>query len=246
MEDKGRSDKKSRRRRARPVLAALLQRVQQVCGSVDKVGLVENQIEDAAQRIREFAQQTDIKALLPDKVRRSLRDAADQFGSAKDQIDNLKSACKRVRQALRAADKALAAPFPLALAIAGAVGVAVVGVVVAGAVILTNNVTIVVRNVNCDNIEFTGVADFLPGVDFPGQIVQRTEGIVKVPKAFAGRFEASGQGVVLHAFGREVPVRVNKLNLERSTWDRTALTELEGETIAVKEGDTHALVIVCE
>lgn len=104
-------------------------------------------------------------------------------------------------------------------------------------------VTINIENRNSKTIKLAGELDFLPGVNFPGDIPRGARGMVTVPRALVGSFEARSGSLVIEAFGKSFQVAVNDLDLQRSTWDGTALSVLAGKQVSIRDGKSHTLVI---
>ena len=125
-------EKEDRRKRAHETIAFLLQRVEEVCGQAKRVDSVADQIEEIAGRIRDFAEATETKELLPERIQGQLRDAWQRFEQAKENNDALVDACKRVKKALKLADGALAGGGPPGIVVAAAVAGGVAGGAAAG------------------------------------------------------------------------------------------------------------------
>jgi hypothetical protein len=128
-------------------------------------------------------------------------------------------------------------------------GVIVVGVVAAGAVILSNNVTITVKNQSCGTLDIAkGSAamgfNFLPGINVPSQIAQGETAEVQVPKMFVDSVNIGSGTVEVSAFNRSFTFGTSRIDMQRSTLDGTTLAGWVGREIDLTED--HTLVLVCQ
>ena len=237
-------ERKGRREKVRAVLASLRARAQQVCGPVKEAHGLIDRLSSLAKDINEFVEGTEARELVPGRARRRLKQAAEMLKQAKERTSALNKACDRVQKALKYADKLLAPGFPLGAAVVGA-AVVLVAVGIAAAVILPNGVTVLVENQNCDTINLSGIAGFLPGIDFPGGVPTGEQGRVLIPRAFVGRLAVEGSELTLEAFGRRMPVGTQDVDLSQSSWDGDSLSALEGSPIPVTGDQEHVLRVHC-
>jgi hypothetical protein len=236
-EQKPGEDKKSRRRRLRNAVLLLRQRAEQVDGLADRVsGVVSD--------VREVVEGTDARELLSARARRRLEQAAERLEESKERTAWLVDACDRVQKALQYADQALSPGFPLG-AVALAAGIVVASVVIAAAVILAIGVTVLIDNRNCGRITLSGVANFVPGIDIPDKIDSGEVGAIRVPRTFRGNFIVEGDVLTVSAFGRDIPVSVNRLDLAQSVWNNTPLEVLQGNPVSVNDERENQLTLWC-
>jgi hypothetical protein len=128
-------------------------------------------------------------------------------------------------------------------------GVIVVGVVAAGAVILSNSVTITVKNQSCGTLDIAkGSAamsfNFLPGINVPSEISQGETTIVQIPKMFVNSVSVNSGKVGVNAFGRSFSFGTSRIDMQRSTLDGTPLNGFIGHLIDLSK--EHTLVLVCQ
>ena len=141
------------------------------------------------------------------------------------------------------ADKVLAPGIPVgAVALAAATILAAAGIAVG--VLWSRGVTILVDNINCGEIDLSGVGGFVPGIEFPGRIDSGERGTVRVPRAFVGDLRILEGVLTVGAFGREIDVTVDRLDLEDSTWNDSSLVGLLGP-ISVGERGENTLILRC-
>jgi hypothetical protein len=128
-------------------------------------------------------------------------------------------------------------------------GVIVVGVVAAGAVILSNNVTITVKNQSCGTLDIAkGSAalgfNFLPGVNVPSEIAQGETAKVQMPKMFVDSVIIGSGTVDVTAFSRSFTFGTSRIDMQRSTLDGMPLTGYVGQQIDLSKD--HTLVLECQ
>jgi hypothetical protein len=128
-------------------------------------------------------------------------------------------------------------------------GVIVVGVVGAGAVILSNNVTITVSNQGCSTLDIAkGSAaigfNFLPGINVPGEIAQGETAQVQVPKMFVDSVTIGSGTVEVKAFSRSFTFGTSRIDMLRSTLDGMPLTGYVRHQIDLSKD--HTLVLECQ
>ncbi|MDY6912234.1 MAG: hypothetical protein SVM79_07770 [Chloroflexota bacterium] len=127
-------------------------------------------------------------------------------------------------------------------------GVVIVGGGIAGVVILSDDLTIMVNNRSCGTLDIAeGSAalglNFLPGINVPSQIAQGDTVAVQVPKRFVDSVTVAASSVEVSAFSRSFTLGTSAVDMQRSTWDGTPLTELVGRQVELS-GD-HTLVLEC-
>lgn len=127
-------------------------------------------------------------------------------------------------------------------------GVIVVGGVVAGAVILSNDLAITVNNQSCGTIDIAkGSAalgfNFLPGINIPETINEGETVKVQVPRQFIDSVSIGNGTVEIVAFDRTFNFNSSGINMQSSTLDGTPLGSLAGSQIDVSED--HTLVLAC-
>ena len=126
-------------------------------------------------------------------------------------------------------------------------GVIVVGIVAAGAIFLSNDVTITVNNQSCGTLDIAkGLSslNFLPGINVPSQIAQGDTAEVQIPKRFVNSVTIEEGIVDVEAFSRSFTLGTSNLDMQRSTWDGTPLTALVGQQ--VKLSGKHTLMLECK
>lgn len=129
-----------------------------------------------------------------------------------------------------------------------ALGVVIVGAVVAGVVILSDDLAITVNNRSCGNLDIAeGSAalgfNFLPGINVPSQIAQGDTVVVQVPRRFVDSVTIVAGSVEVSAFSRLFTLGTSAIDMQRSTWDGTPLAGLVGRQVEIS-GD-HTLVLEC-
>ncbi len=134
------------------------------------------------------------------------------------------------------------------IVILGVLGVVVVGTVVAGAVILSDDLAITVSNQSCGSLDIAqGSAalgfNFLPGINVPSEIAEGDTAVVQVPKRFVDSVTVADGSVEVRAFGRSFTFGTSAIDMQRSTWDSVPLAGLVGRQVEVS-GD-HTLVLEC-
>jgi len=127
-------------------------------------------------------------------------------------------------------------------------GVIVVGVVVAGVVILPNGLSITVDNQSCGTLDVAaGTAalgfNFLPGINVPSEIAEGETAIVQVPRQFIDSVYIESGRVEVYAFNRSFSFGTSSIDMQRSTWNGTALSSLVGTEVEI-DGE-HTLVLEC-
>ena len=126
-------------------------------------------------------------------------------------------------------------------------GVIVVGIVAAGAIFLSNDVTITVNNQSCGTLDIAkGLSslNFLPGINVPSQIAQGDTAEVQIPKRFVNSVTIEDGNVDVEAFSRSFTLGTSNLDMQRSTWDGTPLTTLVGQQVNLS--GKHTLVLECK
>lgn len=243
-EQKPGEDKKSRRRQLRNTVLLLRQRAEQVCGTIQQVDGLADRVSGVVNDVRDVVEGTEARELLSTRARRRLEQAVERLDEAKERTGSLVDACDRVQKALQYADKALSLGFPLG-ALALAAGIVVASVVIAAIVMLIVDVTVLIDNRNCGRITLSGVANFVPGIEFPDKIDSREVGKIQVPWAIRGNFIVEGDMLTLSVFGRDIPVSVNRLDLVQSVWNGTALAALEGGPVSINDERDNLLILRC-
>jgi len=127
-------------------------------------------------------------------------------------------------------------------------GVIVVGVVTAGAVILSNDMSITVHNRSCGTLNIAqGSAalgfNFLPGINVPSEIAQGDTAIVQVPKMFVDSVTITNNGAEIQAFSRSFSFGTSRIDMQRSTLDGKPLAGLVGQQIDLSKD--HTLIMEC-
>ena len=84
---------KERRRRLRSALARFRQRAEQVCGTIRQADGLLERVSSVVEDIREFAETTETRQLVPARARRQLNRAVDRLDEAKGQTAKLVDAC---------------------------------------------------------------------------------------------------------------------------------------------------------
>jgi hypothetical protein len=125
-------------------------------------------------------------------------------------------------------------------------GVVVVGIVVAGAVFLSNDVVITVNNQTGNTLDIAQVSaalrlNFLPGINLPSQIAPGDTAEIQVPQRFVDWFAFAPGSVQVHAFSQSFTFGTSSINMQRSTWDGAPLAGLVGQQIAIS--GNHNLVL---
>jgi hypothetical protein len=128
-------------------------------------------------------------------------------------------------------------------------GVIIVGVVAAGAVILSNDMAVTVNNRSCGTLNIAqGSAalgfNFLPGINVPSEIVQGETAIVQVPRMFIDSVTIGSGNVDIQAFSRLFTFGTSRIDMQRSTLDGTPLSGYEGRQIDILQD--HTLVLECK
>ena len=127
-------------------------------------------------------------------------------------------------------------------------GVIVVGAVTAGAVILSNNVTITVTNQSCGTLDIAkGSAalgfNFLPGINVPSEIAPGETAEVQIPKMFVDSVTIGSGMVEVSAFGRSFTFGTSRVDMQSSTLDGTSLNGYVRHQIDLTKD--HTLILVC-
>lgn len=234
---------KERRKRLRTIIASLRARVEDVCASFQHFSDAAKSFSDLAKEIQELIAKPGVPELVPPSALSRLHDSAQWLEDASNRMREATDVCSRVRRALTYAEKAISPSlWNPALVLAGVV---MAGIAVAAAVMLPNGVTIIVENEDCATISIPGVANLVPGIDFPGEIATGDTGRIRLPRAFVGRLGIEGSEVTLEAFGRHLSIPGFDIDLGSSTWDGTSLVDLEGERVSVSEEAEHWLGLSC-
>lgn len=127
-------------------------------------------------------------------------------------------------------------------------GVVVVGAAGTAAVVLTDDLAITVENRSCGTLDIGQAAaaanlNFLPGINVPSQIGQGDTVLVQVPKRLVDSVTILSGSVEITAFNRSFTVGTSHIDMQKSTWDGTALSDLVGQPVDLA-GD-HTLVLEC-
>ena len=128
-------------------------------------------------------------------------------------------------------------------------GVIIVGAVIAGVVILSNDITITVTNNSCGTLDIAeGSAalgfNWLPGINIPEQIDEGDTVEVQFPKLFVNSVAISSAGnIQVTAFNQSFSFGTSGIDMQRSTWDGNPLAGLTGQQVEMS-GD-HTLVLAC-
>ena len=127
-------------------------------------------------------------------------------------------------------------------------GVIVVGVVAAGAVLLSDNLSITVTNRSCGTLDIAKETaalniNFLPGINLPSQIATGDTAVIQVPRRFIDSVTIESGRVEVSAFSRSFTFGTSSMDMERSTLDGTALTGFVGSQIDMSRD--HTLVLEC-
>jgi hypothetical protein len=127
-------------------------------------------------------------------------------------------------------------------------GVIVVGIVGAGAVVLSNDMKISITNRSCGSWDVArGSAalgfNFLPGINVPSQINQGETAVVQVPKIFVDSVTITNNSVEIQAFSRSFSFGTSRIDMQRSTLDGKPLAGLIGQQIELSVD--HTLVVEC-
>ncbi len=125
-------------------------------------------------------------------------------------------------------------------------GVVVVGTVGTAAVLLSNPLEITVNNQTGGTLDIAqGSAavgfNFLPGINVPSQIAQGDTAVIQVPRRFVDSVTVAAGSVQVRAFSQSFTFGTSSINMQRSTWDGTPLTQLVGRPVNLS-GD-HKLVL---
>ena len=128
------------------------------------------------------------------------------------------------------------------------VGVVIVTPVIAGAVVLSNDVTITVNNQSCGTLDIAkGSAalglNFLPGINVPSQIAQGDTVVVQFPKLFVNSVTIAGDSVEVNALNGSFTFGTSAIDMQRTTWDGAPLANVVGLQVEIL-GD-HTLVLEC-
>jgi len=127
-------------------------------------------------------------------------------------------------------------------------GVVIVVPVIAGAVILSNDVTITVSNQSCGTLDVAkGTAalglNFLPGINVPSQIAQGETVVVQFPKLLVNSATIVANSVEVNAINGSFTFGTSAIDMQRTTWDGSPLAGLVGSQVEIS-GD-HTLVLEC-
>lgn len=235
--------KKDRRKRLRALVRMTLKEVQQICGPVEKVDKVADQISNVVKQIKNLAEGSDAAELLSENTRRNLINAAEQFEEAKKQIDTFADACKKLQKALKIADTTLGLHVPTGILMVLAPVVVIVGI--AGGT-LRDRVTIEVENRSCDTITFPKILSLLPGVKLPPEIgTGGGKGSIIVPRTLTGAIKAQDNKISIKVLLIDIPIPAKDLNLNRSTWEKKPLGEAGAISFKDKEKSSYELVLIC-
>jgi len=205
-------------------------------------GLLER-ISSVVKDIREFAETTETRQLVPARARRQLSRAVDRLDEAKGQTVELVDACDRLQKVLGNVDKALAGGVSLGTA-ALITTVAAAGIGTAAGFVLAFGVTINIQNENCGDIKLGGIPNIIPGLSLPDIGEGATER-VDLPDAFQVDFAVFEGRLKIKALGGAISSNISNLDLSSSTWDGTPLETLSGQSISVGGDFDHLLILRC-
>lgn len=127
-------------------------------------------------------------------------------------------------------------------------GVVVVGTGISAAVLLSNTVTITVKNQSCGTLDIAKESaarnwNFLPGVNVPSEVAQGDTAVVQVPKRFLDSVTFEYGSVEIRAFGKSFTIGTSSLDMQLSTWDGTPLAQMVGQEVELS--GSHTVVLEC-
>jgi hypothetical protein len=127
-----------------------------------------------------------------------------------------------------------------------ALGVIVVGVLGAGAFLLSNDLTVTVLNKTSGTFDVAkGSAalnlNFLPGVNIPSEIRPGETAKIQVPRRFIEAVTISQGSVSMTAMGRDFTFSTGSVDMQRSTLDGQPLSSFVGKKIDTSRD--HSLVL---
>ena len=236
-------NKKERRRRLRSALETLRQRAEQACGTIRQADGLLERISDVVENIREFAETTETRQLVPARARRQLNRAVDRLDQSKGQTAELVDACDKLQKVLNSVDKVLAGGFSLGTA-ALISGLLAAGAGIAIGVTLAFGVTVIIQNENCGDIELTGIPNVIPGLRLPNIADGATER-VELPDSFQVKLTVYDGRLEINALAGGISGNIGDLDLSGSTWDGTPLADLLGQSVSVGGDFDHLLILRC-
>lgn len=141
--------------------------------------------------------------------------------------------------------RGLASIAIVVLVVLGIVTVAVV----AGAVVLSNDVIFTVNNNSCGplNIAEGSAAlqlNFLPGLNLPSVIEQGETATIQLPKTLLESVTVNLSSIDVLALGQTYSIGTSSLDLDQSTLDGTPLASLVGSSIDLSMD--HAVDLACK
>lgn len=141
--------------------------------------------------------------------------------------------------------RGLASIVIVVLVILGIVTVAVV----AGAVVLANDVVFTVNNNSCGplNVAEGSVAlklNFLPGLNLPSVINQGETATIQLPKTLLDSVTVNPGSIEVLALGQTYSIGTGSLDLDQSKLDGAPLSGLVGSTIDLSKD--HTLDLACK
>lgn len=141
--------------------------------------------------------------------------------------------------------RGLASIAIVVLVVLGIVTVAVV----AGAVVLSNDVIFTVNNNSCGplNIAEGSAAlqlNFLPGLNLPSVIEQGETATIQLPKTLLESVTVNLSSIDVLALGQTYSIGTSSLDLDQSTLDGTPLASLVGSSIDLSMD--HTVDLACK